>query len=568
MGLISATTTQVLVYVTLATFFFIGIWASRKGVATMDIFLTARGSQGWVGLGLNIFAAGLGVWTILTLPQTGFQLGIQGAFNYAFACIAPILLLIFMGKILRERAPDGVTITQFVLERFGWAAQVATNLTSLGYMLVYLISELTSLGFLLSYFGVDQTWPLIAVCVATALYTAIGGMPASLMTDKFQGWFVIALALLAVIAFSTSVQIDRSSIPDSWVMKTSQVGWESLWTLTAAVTGANIFHQGYWQRVYSAKSQKDLLYACIFAAALTFPFMFIIGFVGVVDVWRNDPVVMADPLAASANAFFDVITTLPSWMSGVVVVLTAALICSSVDTLQSAISALIVNDIFQKKISLTWARILTGLLNIPALIVAYKGLSVFSLFLIADLVATAIVLPVVIGLIKPLDRFFNGVDFIIGTICGLFSVVAYGWGESGSINYGFTLLSLPNAIFQPTESVVVFALAPGCSVLAMVLTAIVRRGIVKACGGDPDAKPLRPTFFSGPGAPADSLLWKARNEAKDEAPAMAEVSVVRDPVIVVDDDTHSDLNGGFISVRGEHGAEAKNVDAISASKKV
>ncbi|KAJ3111627.1 hypothetical protein HDU96_005510 [Phlyctochytrium bullatum] len=502
----------------------------------MDVFLTARGSQGWVGLGLNIFAAGLGVWTILTLPQTGFTLGIQGAFNYAFACVCPILALIFMGKIIRERAPEGVTITQFVLERYGWAAQVVTNITSLGYMLVYLISELTALAFLVTYFGVDQTWPLITVCVATALYTTIGGMPASLLTDKFQGWFVCGLALLAVIAFSTSVKIDRDFIPNSWVVNTSSLGWESLWTLVAAVTSANIFHQGYWQRVYSARSQRDLLYACIFASALTLPFMFLIGFVGVVDVWRNDPAVLADPITASANAFFDVVTTLPAWMSGVVVVLTVALVCSSVDTLQSAISALIVNDVFQQKITLFWARVLTAILNIPALVIAYKGLNVFSLFLIADLVSATIVLPVVVGLFKPFDRFFNGLDFVVGTICGLFAVVAYGWGSYGNINDGFKLLSLPNAIFQPTESVLVFTLAPLGSIAAMLLCAVIRRTISKALGKDPEEKPPRPTLFSGPGAPADLPKTSERRVRKTDSETPEEFSPSNEAVVVLDDE--------------------------------
>ncbi|KAI8850641.1 hypothetical protein BC829DRAFT_415817 [Chytridium lagenaria] len=488
----------------------------------MDVFLTARGTQGWVGLGLNIFAAGLGVWTILTLPQTGFTLGIQGAFNYAFACIAPILLLIFMGKIIRERAPDGVTITQYVLERFGWAAQVATNITSLGYMFVFLISELTSLAFLLTYFGWIKLGLLsLFACVPPSTLNvdvfsilkrkAIGGMPASLLTDKFQGWFVIGLAVLAVIAFGTSVKIDKASIPDSSVMKTSQVGWESLWTLTAAITGANIFHQGYWQRVYSARSQKDLLYACIFASVLTFPFFFIIGFVGVVDVWRNDPAALADPLLAASNAFFN-------------------------------------------KITLTWARLLTAVLNIPALIVAYKGLNVFSLFLIADLCAATIVLPVVIGLLRPFDKFFNGLDFVVGTLCGLFSVVAYGWGETGSFNYGLNLLALPNQIFQPVESVVVFSVAPGGSVVGMLLCALLRRAIVKATGGDPNFRPVRPTVFSGPGAPVDSLMWANWTTGVKKAEA-AEVdtgrpSISRDPVVVVDDDTQSDVNGGLLLLVG------------------
>ena len=52
------TVTQVLLYLTIAFFFCVGIWAGR-GSQTVDVFLTARSSQGWLPLGLNFFAAGM-----------------------------------------------------------------------------------------------------------------------------------------------------------------------------------------------------------------------------------------------------------------------------------------------------------------------------------------------------------------------------------------------------------------------------------------------------------------------------------------------------------------------------
>ncbi|KAJ3281612.1 hypothetical protein HDU76_008885, partial [Blyttiomyces sp. JEL0837] len=423
----------------------------------------------------------LGVWTIFTLPTVGYDFGLLGAFAYAFACIVPFPVLILMGNILLTRAPNGVTITEFVLNRFGWAAQVCCNLTSLGYMFVYLVSELTALGQLVNVYGVGQLGPTIAVCVATAIYTAIGGMPASLLTDKFQGWLVMALVLLAAIAFGTQIQIDRDSIPGSAPLQTSEVAWESWWVLTAAVTGANVFHQGYWQRVYSAKSKKDLFLASMFAVVLTFPVFLLIGFTGIIDVWRNVEG------TSDVTPFFDITSTLPDWMNGVVLVLAIALVCSSVDTLQSAMSALIVNDIFQSKISLGWARVLTTVLNVPALVVASLNLSVLRLFLVADLIACAIVLPVVFGLFVKFDRFFNGLDFVVGTFGGMLSVVFFGAAFShGDWGYAVSLLGLPNQISVAGESLGVFIAAPAGSVVFMVVCALIRRAVVKGMGGDPD----------------------------------------------------------------------------------
>ncbi|KAI9353029.1 hypothetical protein DFJ73DRAFT_759810 [Zopfochytrium polystomum] len=489
------TASQALFYATLAFFFLIGIFAGRKGVVDMDSFLTARGTQGWVGLGLNLFAAGLGVWTIFTLPQVGYDFGVLGAFAYAFACIVPFPVLVLMGKVLRDRAPNGVTITEFVLIRFGWAAQILCNLSSLGYMFVYLISELTALASLVQVFGLDPLAPQIAVCVTTAIYTAIGGMPASLLTDKFQAWFVVGLIILATIAFSTRIQIDPASIPGSAPLQTSRAAWESLWVLTVAVTAANVFHQGYWQRVYAAKSSRDLVRACILAAALTFPVFMLIGFVGIIDVWRNDP------NSFDQNAFFDVTATLPVWMNALVLVLAVALVCSSIDTLQSAMSALIVNDIFQSRISLTWARLLTAVLNVPALIVGTKGIPIFTLFLIADLIAAAVVLPVVIGLVRgKTETFFTGLDFAVGCVGGVFSVFLFGLGfGAGDVHYAISLLGLPNGTSVPGESFGVFLCAPAGSVAFMLASAMLRRAVEAALRRDPDARPAAPTLLRGPG---------------------------------------------------------------------
>lgn len=54
----SVTLAYCLIFLTIAFFFVIGIWAGRRGTETKDIWLTARGSQGWVSLGTNFFAAG------------------------------------------------------------------------------------------------------------------------------------------------------------------------------------------------------------------------------------------------------------------------------------------------------------------------------------------------------------------------------------------------------------------------------------------------------------------------------------------------------------------------------
>lgn len=178
--------------------------------------------------------------------------------------------------ILRQKVPNGVTITEFVRVRFGWAAFVFTNIITLVYMSVFLISELTSLGFLLESYNIQVLPAQIIICLTTTLYTALSGMRASLFTDNFQGWIVILLMSIISVAFGLNVKIDPNILTDSPLLIPSGIAIESLYTLTVASLSANIFHQGYWQRVYSAKNDRELVKSSVFASILTFPVMFLV----------------------------------------------------------------------------------------------------------------------------------------------------------------------------------------------------------------------------------------------------------------------------------------------------
>lgn len=120
-----------------------------------------------------IETVGLGVWTFFALPQVGSSTGILGVFAYSISIVIPLLALGILGPLLRKRLPDGVTITEFILMRFGKAASILANVITLLYMSVFLISELTALGALLESYHIYVLWAQIVVCASTALYTCL-----------------------------------------------------------------------------------------------------------------------------------------------------------------------------------------------------------------------------------------------------------------------------------------------------------------------------------------------------------------------------------------------------------
>jgi hypothetical protein len=107
-------------------------------------------------------------------------------------------------------------------------------------------------------------------------------------------------------------------------------------------------------------------------------------------------------------------------------VLGVALVCSSIDTLQNAVVAVVSKDLSDSKLGLEEARY-AAVATVPVAIVlawyfADDGLSVFRIFLVADLFASATVLPIFLSL----SNRITSTGSLVGAIFGLISVVIYG----------------------------------------------------------------------------------------------------------------------------------------------
>ena len=147
---------------------------------------------------------------------------------------------------------------------------------------------------------------------------------------------------------------------------------------------------------------------------------------------------MEDPSAA----FFYLIENSGAPLIAAFVVLAVALVCSSADTLQNAVVASISRDLSDGSMQLSHARLLTIAMMPIAIYLAISidALSVFEIFLFADLLAAATVAPVLLTL---WDR-VSSKGALIGSASGLLSVVAYGaWTADVSAGVDY--------IFHPTN---------------------------------------------------------------------------------------------------------------------
>tara|TARA_Y100000766_G_scaffold127533_1_gene109595 strand:- start:43 stop:1473 length:1431 start_codon:yes stop_codon:yes gene_type:complete len=456
---------------TLGFFGYIGFQAVRDREIEQDEYLSARGSQNWFRIGLSLFASGMGIWILFGPSEVGYYGGFWDVVGYAVSASTPFLLLAYVGPMIRDKLPDGVTLADYVRLRIGRPMQIYVGVISVIYMFTFLFAEFTAIGKAMSVLSdMNPIIPMILVGVVTVGYTAYGGLPASLRTDRIQAWVVLWLVIvLLLILFagdlSTLISDAKAYNPeDDWSIGSMSYmdSFKSGLALVVAITAAEMFSQGNWQRAWASENNDALKKGALLAAVLVLPLVFIMGVLGTVAAGQG---AVNDPSAA----FFVLLEDVHVFIIAGFVILGIALVCSSVDTLQNAVSASITRDISDNKMDLSQARIVTVAMIPVAIYLAtgptignftFDALSVFGIFLFADLLAAATVAPVFLTLWNKI----TSTGAISGAISGFIGVIAYGAYTSDlSTGIGY--------IFSPTNEY-------GLANLNVFLSALLASGIV------------------------------------------------------------------------------------------
>ena len=426
---------------TLSFFGYVGYTAANREMDS-DTYLSARGTQNWVRIGLSLFASGMGIWILFGPSEVGYYGGFWDVVGYALSASTPFLLLAYVGPMIRQRLPNGVTLADYVRMRIGRPMQIYVGLISVAYMFTFLFAEFTAIGKAMeTLVGMNPLIPMIAVAVVTASYTAYGGLPASLQTDRWQAWviiwLIIALLLILFGADLGSLISDAKSYnpEDEWSIGSMSYmdSFASGLALVVAITSAEMFSQGNWQRAWASEDNEALKKGSLLAAGMVLPLVFVMGVLGTVVAGQG---AVGDPSAA----FFYLIDDAGILLISAFIVLGVALVCSSADTLQNAVVASISRDLSDGKMELSHARMATIAMIPIAIYLAHTmdALSVFGIFLFADLLATATVLPVLLTLWDKIDSRAS----LAGAICGLLAVVVYGT-YTGDLSVGMGYLTSP-----------------------------------------------------------------------------------------------------------------------------
>ena len=380
-------------------FVFLGLYHSRK-YQGINNYLTANRNVGFFSLTTSLTASALGAW-ILFGPASASSWGGMGAIiGYSLGTAFPMLFLIFLGKKIRKEFPKGSSLIEFMRKKFGKSLFKLILLMTIFYMFIFLCAEVTAISVLINYISGVKLWlTALVILISTLVYTLYGGLRASIFTDNIQ-MVVMIILLITSFAFITSFTGSEFSIEfikekNPQLLSLSYIpGYTAGLTFFIAVAATNLFHQGNWQRVYSAKNFNTLKKSLIMSFFLIVPIVFFMGFTGMV-AFSISPDTRPD-----LGFFTLLLNEQTEILSLIIIILGLALTISTVDTLVNAISSLIVVDgkatfnINKKTNFLNLSKKIILFLSLICFIVASKGFDILYLFLLADLFCCAFVLTV------------------------------------------------------------------------------------------------------------------------------------------------------------------------------
>ena len=409
------------------------IYFQTRGLkSSEDEYFVLNKSEGVLGLSLSFYASGMGLW-ILTSPAEVAWYGLgYDIYGYAISAATPFILIYIFGPRIADLLPKGATLAQFVETKYGSIAQKIVSMVAVIYMGAFLIAEFASIGFVFeSVSSVRGVLISLLIAMTTLAYLFRHGFKASYFTDKIQSYgIILLLTIVFTIWFSQNSFSELVTFANVGGLNSFETfSLKSALAVIIAVTAAEVFSMGYWQRTFSAENSKAIKQASIFSGIGAFLTILLLGIGGAVGAGKG--------LESPTLSFIEQLD-LNNFTIILLVSLATLLVTSSIDTLENAIASTISLDILKKRSE--EAKLITLLIVCIALVISIEVTSVFNVFLVADLFAASLVFPAFYRIKKTSKDLLLIVPFV-GSLASAFI-------------YRFQYIDLqanPGGVFIPTD---------------------------------------------------------------------------------------------------------------------
>lgn len=334
----------------------VGSYFARFTRSTTDFFFGGRRFKGWL-VALSCVATTIGSYSFVKYASVGYRFGLSSTMNYLNDWFwMPLWMLVWLPIIYYGRLKS---IPEYFEKRFDRKARILATIILLVFLLGYISINYFTLGKAIhTLTGWPVFWSAVVAACGTAVYVAFGGQTSVIMTDLAQAILLLGVGIglfVAGVYHLGGWEIFWNGLPEAHRLglaglnepnsfHTMGIFWQD------AMVGGVAFYfinQGVMMRFMSARNVSEGRKAVALVVLVVMPLAAIsvagAGWVGRVmaDTGQISP--MTDP-----DGVFVIVANILA-MPGVFGLIMAALVAalmSTVDTLVTATSAVIVNDIW------------------------------------------------------------------------------------------------------------------------------------------------------------------------------------------------------------------------------
>ncbi len=238
---------------------FVSILISRKKDRSLKEFLLANKNVGIFAGAMSIASSWIWAPALFLSSQIAYEKGLAGFFWFLFPNILALLLFAFLAVKIRKIFPNGFTFPEYIKKRHGKKVHIVYLIQFLT-LQIFAFSVQILAGATLIHIISGLSFYLIAIVLVTIvlIYSAIGGLRASIFTDYIQmslilficflvvPWFLYQAGDFSIIKSGASGILNGSTnIFDPWILYSFGI------PTTIGLLAGPIGDQMHWQRAFA-----------------------------------------------------------------------------------------------------------------------------------------------------------------------------------------------------------------------------------------------------------------------------------------------------------------------------
>ncbi|MFW6222559.1 MAG: sodium:solute symporter family transporter, partial [Bacteroidota bacterium] len=172
---------------------------SRHFTKTKDLFLVASRKVGLWQSSVSIAATWIWAPALFIAAQKAYQQGIAGTFWFTVPNIACLIVFGWFAKKMRDRLPDGYTLSDFARKQFSSRVHNLYIFQLTGLAICSFAVQLLAGGAVITALtGIPFLWVTIALAGISLIYSLFSGLNASIVTDFVQLGFIYIVSIVLV----------------------------------------------------------------------------------------------------------------------------------------------------------------------------------------------------------------------------------------------------------------------------------------------------------------------------------------------------------------------------------